>query len=466
MPRREAPQAGSPTADGKKQDQPGLRRELRLWDLVFLNLSAVVGIRWVAAAAHAGPGAFLLQALAAAFFFLPCALVVGGLSRRFPEEGGLYIWSREAFGEWHAFLCAWFYLLSNVVFFPTVLLAGVTMSSYIFGPAVAKTLERPEITIPLTLGALWLTFFTNLVGLNVGKWTTNIGGASTYLIVVVILILAARIGWKDGLATHFYLLPKISWDSLNLWSQIAFSFIGLELGAILGGEIRNPERNIPRAAGISAAACVLFYISGTFALLALMPPESISPLTGLAQAGETAGAKLGYAWLPASFAVLIAVGIVGQVGSYIAGISRLPYAIGLDRHMPAVFSKLHPKWRTPYVSLLSQGVAASVFLIAMQTGETLGAAYQILVDMCTLTGFLPFLYIFASGWRFGYKIAGAAGFTVSFAAILLSLSPPDGVQSVWVFEAKLLGGCLFLAWLGWLIYRRSKMAGAARGVAA
>ncbi len=436
-----------------------LRRELGLRDLVLLNISAVAGVRWIAAAAHSGPGAFLLQLLAAALFFLPCALAVASLSRRFPEEGGLYVWTREAFGEWHGFLCAWFYLLSNVVFFPTVLLAGVSLASYVFGPSVVATLERPAVAIPVTLAALWFTFLTNLVGLNVGKWAMNLGAASTYLVAAIVFALGVRIALRDGMATPLHVLPVVSFESLNLWSQIAFSFIGLELGAILGGEIHDPARTIPRAAALSAGACVAFYMAGTFALLAILPAQSISPLTGLAQAGQAAGSRLHLPWLPASFAFLISAGIVGQVGSYIAGVSRLPYAIGLDRHMPRAFSRLHPRWRTPHVSLLSQALAATLFLVAMQMGETLGAAYQTLVDMCTLTGFLPFLYIFASAFRFGQRLAGLSGFSISLAAVLLSLSPPDGVRSAWIFEAKLIGGCLLLTWLGWLIFRQAAASG-------
>lgn len=450
--------------DSPLATQPALRRELGLWDLVLLNISAVVGVRWISAAAHSGPGAFLLQASAAVFFFIPCAIAVSSLSRRFPEEGGLYVWSREAFGPWHGFLCAWFYLISNIVFFPTVLLAGLTMSSYMFGPSTVKALESPEITIPLTLAALWLVFLCNLFGLNVGKWTANIGGAASYLIMVILFLLGVFISSKDGLATHFHFLPGISFESVNLWSQIAFAFIGLELGAILGGEIKNPELVVPRAAGLSAVACVLFYFAGTFALLALLPPEKISVLTGLAQGGHAAGERLGMPWISPAFAFLISIGILGQVGGYIAGISRLPYAIGLDRHMPPIFSRLHPRWKTPYVSLLSQGLAATLFLIAMQTGETVAAAYQVLVDMCTLTGFLPFLYIFGSAYRFGNRVAGASGFVVSAAAILLSLSPPEGIASIWSFELKLIGGCALLTGAGWLIFAHNRNSATARAI--
>src|SRR5271156_3424377 len=102
---------------------PALRRELRVWHLVFFNISAVAAVRWLAAAAHAGPGSITLWLLATGAFFLPSALVVSSLSARFPDEGGLYIWTREAFGPWHGFLCAWLYFISNILFFPTVLLS-------------------------------------------------------------------------------------------------------------------------------------------------------------------------------------------------------------------------------------------------------------------------------------------------------------------------------------------------------
>src|SRR5579864_7354762 len=129
--------------------QPALRRELRLWHLVFFNISAVAGVRWLAAAAHSGPGSLTLWLLAALAFFLPSALVVSSLSARFPDEGGLYVWTKHAFGEWHGFLCAWLYFVSNVLFFPTIMLAGVTMASYMFGTSGIKYSENAAFAIPM-----------------------------------------------------------------------------------------------------------------------------------------------------------------------------------------------------------------------------------------------------------------------------------------------------------------------------
>ena len=110
--------------------EPQLRRELGLRDLVLFNIAAVIGIRWLAAAAHTGPVSITLWLLAAGFFFIPSTLAVATLSARFPEEGGIYVWTKQGFGDWHGFLCGWCYWLSNLFYFPNLLLAGVDMAGY------------------------------------------------------------------------------------------------------------------------------------------------------------------------------------------------------------------------------------------------------------------------------------------------------------------------------------------------
>ncbi len=438
--------------------EPGLRRELRLWHLVLFNISAVAGIRWLAAAAHVGPGSLTLWILAALTFFLPSALVVGSLSARFPEEGGFYIWTKHAFGDWHGFLAAWVYFVSNILYFPTLLLSGVAMASYMFGESGIKYSENAAYAIPATLAAMWLVCLTNLVGLQVGKWPAIFGGAAAYLGAMLLCALGVLVARRFGSATHFHLMPDLTWANLNFWSQIAFAMVGLELAPILGGEIQNPERNIPRAAWISGFGCAAFYMAGTAALLAILPPDQINPMTGLAQAGEAVGTRLSANWLSPCFALLITIAVLGQFSTYVTGNSRLPFALGIDHYFPAAFGKLHPRWHTPHVSILAQGFLSSIFLLLAELGESLRAAYQIMVDMTVIVTLIPFVYIFTSGFRFGQRWAGTTGALVSAAAILLSAIPPPGVASVWLFELKVVGGSILLVLSGRLIFVRSKAA--------
>lgn len=436
--------------------QPALRRELHLWHVVLFNISAVAGVRWLAAAAHAGPGSLALWVVAALAFFLPCALVVSTLSRKFPEEGGLYNWTKRAFGEWHGFLCAWLYFISNICYFPTLLLAGVAVASYMFGPTGIRYSEDARFGVSATFLVLWLAFFMNLVGMRAGKWATTLGATATYLIAALLIAFGIAIASRGGLPTRIHLLPALNFDSLNFWSQIAFAFVGLEVAPILGGEIYDTGNVIRRAAVISGIGSAGFYMAGTAAMLALLAPEKISPLTGLAQAGELAGVRFGAIWIAPAFALLIIFSMLGQLTAFVAGNTRLPFALGLDHYLPPAFAKLHPRWGTPHVSILMQGVLSSVLLLLMQLGETLRAAYQILVDLTVIATFLPFVYIFASGFKFGKRIAGVAGLAITLLAIVLSAVPPSGVSSVWIFELKVVGGAALLALAAWPIFSRSR----------
>jgi APA family basic amino acid/polyamine antiporter len=300
-------------------------------------------------------------------------------------------------------------------------------------------------------------FLLNLVGMRAGKWATVSGATASYLIAAVLVAFAIVIASRYGSATRFHLLPNLNFDALNFWSQIAFAFVGLEVAPILGGEIYNTGNVIPRAAWISGIGSAAFYMAGTAALLAVMPAADISPLTGLAQAGQLAGVRIHATWLLPAFALLIVISTLGQLTAFVAGNTRLPFALGLDHYLPPAFAKLHPRWSTPYVSILMQGALSTALLLLMQLGETLRAAYQILVDLTVIATFLPFLYIFASGFKFGQRISGAAGCTITALAIALSAVPPGGVSSIWIFELKVVGGALLLALFAWPIFARSRM---------
>jgi amino acid transporter len=431
-----------------------LKRELRLRDLVFFDICAIVSLRWVASAAHAGPGSFVLWIIAALFFFLPSAVTVSSLSRRFPEEGGLYIWTKRAFGDQHAFLCGWFYFISNVLYLPSLVLAGISMTAYAFGALGQRVAEDRMLALPITLAVLWAAFAANYFGMKVAKWIAAFGGISTFIIGAVLAVLAIVVGVHYGLATRFELLPKANLDTVNFWSQIAFAFVGLELAPIVSGEIRNPGRDLPRAAVISGILSAVLYIGVTAALLVLLRPDQISPMTGLAQAGTAVAQKVGAPIISILLATLIGIALVGQLDTWIAGNTRLPYAIGLDRYLPAAFGRIHPRWGTPYVSLLVQALGATLFLLMAQLGETVRAAYQIMVDMMLIVTFIPFVYIFAAGFRFANRIAAVSGLAVTLIAIALAAIPPHEAASAAIFEAKVVGGSVFFALLGWMVFKR------------
>lgn len=425
-----------------------LRRALGLFDLTLFNIAAVVGIRWLAAAAHAGPGSISLWIAAALLFFVPCALAVASLSRRFPEQGGIYIWTQQAFGNWHGFLCGYCYWLSNLFYFPNLVVAGVGMGAAAFGLG-------DQYVVTVSLAVLWILLGLNVVGFSIGKWVGNAGGLATYGAGGILMMAAAAVFVLKGPATTFHLLPDASMEKLNFWSQIALAFGGLELGAIMAGEIRDPERTIPRAAWLSGLAIATFYLLGTVSMLVLLETERVNVLTGLVQAGDAAGSHLGLGGLGPTLSLLVCLSVGGQLSSWIAGAARIPYVIGIDHLLPESFARTHPRWGTPHVSILTQGVASTAFLLILHAGESLKAGYQILVDMTVILYFIPFAYLFGSAWKFGQRVAAACGLLVTVVALGVSVIPPPDVSSAAMFELKLVGGAAVLVLIARWWFTRS-----------
>src|SRR5438445_1777151 len=172
-----------------------LRRAMGFWDVLLFNIAAVLGPRWIAAAAHNGTSSISLWVIAAVFLFVPSAMIINELSSRFPEEGGLYVWAKEAFGDFHGFVAGWNYWIYTVFYFPGLLLASASMSAYLMGQAGGTLAQNRTFLLLVSLGLLLVAVILNIIGLNVGKWLQNAGGASTY-IPLLILVGIAGILWR------------------------------------------------------------------------------------------------------------------------------------------------------------------------------------------------------------------------------------------------------------------------------
>ncbi|MGA8671281.1 MAG: APC family permease [Terracidiphilus sp.] len=468
----------APSAPDSKSQ---LRKTMGFWDVLLFNIATVLGPRWIAAAGHNGTSSISLWVLAAVFFFLPGALVINELSSRFPEEGGLYVWSREAFGDFHGFIAGWTYWIYTVFYFPGLLLASASMSAYIIGGRGAELAQNRTFLLTVSLAMLLVAVLLNIIGLNVGKWLQNAGGVGTYVPLLMLGGVAALVVLRQGSATHFTLanmMPAWNWDTVNFWSQIAFAFTGLELVSAMSEEIRDPRRTLPRAAFGASALISLMYIAGTFAILALVPAADLDPQSGVFHAITLGSIALKIGLLGVVAAILVTVGNAGGVGSTVAGIARVPFVVGIDRYLPAAFGKIHPRWKTPYISILVQAIASGIILLVSQINDSTRGAYQFLIDAAIILYFIPFLYMFAAviklarrkdrksnlhavlvpGGLAGVWISGGLGFIVVLIGIFVSLVPPGDSTNKLGFELKLVGGTIASILLGLVLYWRGARA--------
>jgi amino acid transporter len=420
-----------------------LKRELGARDLTLFAIAGMAGARWLPAAAHAGSGSVVLWLLASLLFLIPLSVAIATLTLRHPAAGGMYLWARADYGPWHGFLCFWIYWMGTMIWFPSAAMFYVG----------AAGIEDRTALVAVSLAAIWAALGMNIVGVKIGKWTENSGAIAAWTLVAVLIALAFLIGNRVGSATHFQLLPDRNWGAVNLWASIAYAVTGFEVVGMMGAEIRNPTRDIPRAAWISSIFITVFYAAGTAALLVILRPERITELNGLAQTAATAGGVLHARWLTPLIAVLVLGSAIGQFGGLGASVARMPFAAGADHLLPAAFAKLHPRWATPHVAMISFGALASVLLIAIQFGDTARAAYDALVSLMVIAGFLPFIYIFGSAWKAGKKLSAISGWFVTLVALVCSVVPPEGTRA-WLFELKLALGTAAVIGSAFLVYRR------------
>jgi amino acid transporter len=432
-----------------------LRRELGLRDLILFAISCIIGVRWIPGAIHGGPGLVTLWLLGALLFVVPLASAIGALGVKYPGAGGMYLWTRNDFGPWHGFLCFWVYWMAIAFWYPSAAMFYMSAAVYTLGPSYRHLADDHVFLVAASLAAIWIALGTNLIGMKVGKWTENLGGIATWGMGVLFLTLAILVWAKRGAAANVDFVPQASWKTANSLAGIAYAMTGLELVALMGAEIRDPSRTLPRAGWISSGFAAIFYSAMTVALLVLVRPENIDELNGLAQGGAAAGLVLGWHWLSPVIAMAVLATGIGQFGGLGTSVSRMPFAAGIDHLLPPAFAKIHPRWGTPHVSILVLGGVASFLLVVTQLGDTLRAAYQTLVSLMVLVGFLPFIYIFASAWKAGTRLSALSGWGVTVLAVVCSVVPTEQVTNIFLFEVKIAIGTIAVIATGWLVYRQS-----------
>jgi glutamate:GABA antiporter len=467
----------APEATGATGAKQQLRRVMGFWDVLLFCIAAVLGPRWIAAAARNGPSSISLWVLAAFLFFVPTSLIVVELSTRFPEEGGLYVWTKMAFGDFHGFVAGWTYWVYTLFYFPGLLIASTAMSAYVGGPGAGRLAQNRWFLVVGSLVLLAAAVWLNLIGLQVGKWLQNAGGVGTYIPLLMVVGAALLLWSRHGSLKPFSwtaVRPHWDWDTVNFWPSLAFAFAGFELVSAMSEEVKNPQRTFPRAIFASGALIALMYIAGTMAVLAILPSATVDPKSGVFQALTQGSVVLRMAAVGVVAALLVTVGNAGGVGTTVAGVARIPFIVGIDRHLPAAFGKIHPRWKTPYISILIQAVISAAILLLAQISENPVGAYQELVDAANVLYFIPFIYMYAAaiklyalpdrrenrsavlvpGGRLGVCLAGGLGLVSVIVGIALSFVPPGESSSKVLFETKLILATVLPVLLGLVLYYR------------
>jgi len=442
-----------------------LVRALGTIDLVWLYLVAVVNLNVVPVIAVGGVQVMWLVAAAVVLFFVPQGIAVIELAEHMPGEGGLYLWTKESYGDFHGFLCGWCYWMTNMFFVPSLLFYVTGVTTYIVGGALATKLNDSRwFFFFLTVSLLWITVFANVRGLGVGKWVNNIGGIGALTIGGALMIMSAvvvtqhrgLVHWKELAPSSFGALPLASFGVLCL------AMVGMELGPVMGDEIRDPRRTIPKSIAWGGALCVAMYAGCTLSLLNAVPQSQMAVVQGLLQAIDQMSASFGLSWILLPLAVLMAASIAGSTSAWVSGSARILFVCGLDRYLPKALGKIHPRHHSPHVALIMFGLLATSIIAMSFIGASVQEAYLTLLDLAVALQMISYIYLFLSLVKVAFskssvpryfrrrvlQLASISGVSVAALGFAVAFVPSRQISSIGSFELKMfvtLGSILALA---------------------
>lgn len=467
--------------------EPVLRRSLGLADVTFFFVIAASNLQWVAAAAVNGPSSLLIWVLGWACMFLPLSIVVVFLSSRHPDEGGLYVWTKRAFGPFAGFISGWTYWASNLPYFPALLYFMAGNLLFVHGGNTNPLSGSAPYFIGVSLAGLTLATILNVLGLDIEKWLNNVGAGSRWLVTVVLIVLGVLAWHRFGMATPVTaatIRPALGVNDLIFWSTIAFAWTGPEAISFMAGEVKQARRTIGYGLALAAPLIAVIYIGGTAAVLAILPPSQTNPIYGVMQSIGTAAARFGWDFVTPVAAVLVMLSCLASCGAWLGAVARLPFVAGLDAYLPKGFGRMHPRFGSPVAALCTQAGIAACFIFLGQGGTSVRGAYDVLVSTTVISTLIPFLLLFASalplsagpplpydlrpiGGRFTVLTAAVVGFLTTLFAVILALVPPANEPNKTLAVTKIVGLTVIMVGSGAALYaagarRRRKSAAPAQ----
>ena len=455
--------------------QPHLIRALGRRDLVLLFVVAVFNLNVVPSIAANGGATVWLWIISLLLFFWPQGIAVIELAHRYPGEGGVYLWAKEVFGDFHGFLSGWCYWTNNMLYVPTVMLYFVGVSVYVLGPGHQGLADNKVFASAASLTLLAVLTVFNILGLGVGKWINNLGAIGTFIAAGVLIGLGVVIWSRFGtsITAADFQIPANPRFVLNSFGVICFGLVGLELASVMGDEIKDPRRTLPGAVAWGGVLSGILYVGATLTLL-IAVGKSVNVLQGIVQAVSHMAGRVGFGWITVPFALMLSLSIAGIGSSWMGGSARIPFVAGLDSYMPSWLGKIHPRYATPYAALIVQGIVSAVLVILNFAGAGVQETFQKLLSLAVVLQLVPFVYMFGALVKFAVTesvprgqygratlfLAGASGFLTTVLGIALVFFPAQQITSLWQYELWMFGGTAFFVGLAaffFFVYGRNKV---------
>jgi glutamate:GABA antiporter len=462
---------------GEIPQAPDLKRVLGRRDLVLLFVVAVFNLNVVPSIAANGGVTVWLWIISLVLFFWPQGIAVIELAHRFPGEGGVYLWAKEIFGDFHGFLSGWCYWTNNMMYVPTIMLYFVGVSVFVAGLGHAGLADNKSFALWISLGLLLVLTVLNIVGSSVGKWINNLGAIGTGIAASTLIGLGIIVVSRSGITVTAadFQIPHDPRFVLNSFGVICFALVGLELASIMGDEIREPRKTLPGAVAWGGVISGVLYIGTTLTLLVALGKNKMSVLQGIVQAVSGMASSVGVSWIVPVFALVLSLSIAGIASAWLGGSARIPFVAGLDSYMPSWLGNVHARYKTPYAALLVHAAISMLLCVVFFRFSSVQEAFQTMLSLAVVLQLVPYIYVFAALLKLAFRkpqtagvyskpvliLAGCSGLVTTILGILLQYFPPQLITSLRTYEFEMISGTVFFVGLAayfFFIYGKRKTA--------
>lgn len=448
-------------------------RSLSVTRLAMINLAAIVSIKNLPIIAEYSLSSVFLLALAALVFFLPVALVSAELASAYPENGGVMVWAKRAFGPRIGFLAIWLLWIENAIWYPTILSFIATTICYLINPDL---INNKLIISGFILASFWLFTWMNSKGMHLSSWISTLGFTIGTLIPGLFIIALGFTWYFKGYPLEF----AFTWDNfipsfksagdMVFFAGVLLSLAGMEMSAVHVKEVPNPQTDYPKAVLLSSGVVLLMLIFGVLSIAATLPQSDINLLAGSMQAFEVLLTKFNLQPLMPVMAALISIGALAAVSTWIAGPSKGLLAAADEGAMPKVFTKLN-RHHMPKNLLLAQAIIVSAMTLLFILLPSISGAFWIATAIVAQLYLIMYVIVFASAivlrhkdpnrlrpfkvpfGQIGMWVLAGLGMISSIFAVVVGFFPPTQLSgfSITSYVLSMVSGIVILCLLPFFI---------------
>ncbi|MFH2101108.1 MAG: amino acid permease [Candidatus Micrarchaeota archaeon] len=448
-----------------KQSSSNLR-VISVFVLVMINVAAIASLRGLPAMAELGLSSVFYFVVIALLFFIPTALVSAELATGWPKKGGVYVWIKEAFGQRWGFLAIWLQWIQNVIWYPTVLSFTAATLAYVFSPALAS---NPLYMLGVILAVYWGATLANFRGMKTSGTITTIGAVGGTILPALIIIILAGIWISSGNALQIEfnfqdLVPDLSSiGTIVLAASVLLGFCGMEMSAVHAQEVRNPQNNFPRAILLSTALILGIFILGTLSIAIVVPTAKISLVAGIMQAFTSFFDAYNIGWMVPIIALLIVLGSIGSVSTWIVGPSKGLFATASEGSLPPFFQKVNKNGMPVNLMLVQAGIVTLLALIFLLM-PNVSSSYWILTALTAQLYLIMYVLLFLAALKLRYSrpevprayripfgklgmwVVAGVGSLAALSGIFIGFFPPSQLQTgnIIFYESFLVVGILLV----------------------